>query len=322
MAVQTHDLPNWLYYAKQKPRYPKEWPNGAQIAVCFHIPLEVWSERPMTAKTPEASVGRRQGSSPVLPPEAEGKYDTVSISEHDYGGRVGVWRLLDLFSKYDLRATFLMQGGTVDRYPEAAREIFMRGHEVASRHYYQDVLPLLFSEEEEREHIQATTKKLLSLGFDRTKQGPVGFVASNGRFTEFTEKILIEEGYLWHSSYMNDDRPYCINVPVRGGHKPLVIIPLPIQTGVTDCHLYLNSRSNTPRQLFEFFVDEFEVLYGEGRDGRPAIINCIAHPFISGHAYAVKWWEQMIKHAMGFKNVWFATRSEIARHMLEKYPPE
>ena len=230
--------------------------------------------------------------------------------------------MLDLLDKYHIKATFLMQGSAVDRYPDAAREIFKKGHEVASRYYYQDVVPPLFTEEEEKLHIQETTKALMSLGFDREKQGPVGFVGSTGRFTEYTEKILMKEGYIWHSSYMNDDRPYCIKVPIGGGHKPLVIIPLNIQNAVQDDNVYLGGRCNAPSELFEFFRDEFEILYEEGKKGRPAIVNCICHPYIGGRPYVVKWWEQIIKYALGFTNVWFATRIEIARWMLDKYPPE
>ena len=319
MTLKKYDLPKWLHYFNQKPNYPKEWPNGAHIAIVVHVAFEVWSERPMTAKAPEAAFGR--GSSGPLPAEAEGKYDTMTILEHDYAGRVGVWRMLDLLGKYNIRGTFLMSGSAVDRYPDAAREIFSRGHEVASRHYYQDVLPPLFTENEEKAHIQKTTEALMSLGFDREKQGPVGFLGSIGRFTEYTEKILVQEGYIWHCGYMNDERPYCIKVPVDGGYKPLVIIPINIRNAVQDFSLYGNSRCNTPSELFEFFRDEFEILYEEGKNGRPAIVNCICHPFVGGRPYVVKWWEQMIKYALGFKNVWFATRMEIARWMLEKYPP-
>jgi peptidoglycan/xylan/chitin deacetylase (PgdA/CDA1 family) len=322
MPLTKHELPDWLYSFRQTPRYPDRFPDGAHVAVVMHIPFEVWSERPVTVKNPEAYVRHWQSSIPPLPAEAEGKYDTVSILEHDYGGRVGIWRMLDLLDKYDIKGTFLMQGAAADRYPNAVREIFQRGHEVGSRYYYQDVIPPLFSEDEEREHIRETTRALTSFGFDRQTQGPVGFVGSTGRFTQHTDRILVEEGYIWHSSYLNDDRPYCIKVPAGSGHKPLVAIPLSIINAVQDNNVYLGGRSNSPRELFDHFRDEFEVLYEEGKNGKPALINCICHPYIGGRPYVVKWWEEIIKYALGFPKVWITTRLAIARWMLENYPPE
>jgi hypothetical protein len=65
-----------------------------------------------------------------------------------------------------------------------------------------------------------------------------------------------------------------------------------------------------------------EVLYEEGKNGKPALINCICHPYIGGRPYVVKWWEEIIRYALGFPKVWFTTRLAIARWMLENYPPE
>src|SRR5690625_4450647 len=42
-------------------------------------------------------------------------------------------RLLELFARHDLRATFFVLGWVADRYPALVRDIAAQGHEVASQ---------------------------------------------------------------------------------------------------------------------------------------------------------------------------------------------
>ncbi len=44
-------------------------------------------------------------------------------------------RILDILDRYGVRATFFMIGVNVERYPEAAREVIARGHEVGNHTY-------------------------------------------------------------------------------------------------------------------------------------------------------------------------------------------
>lgn len=56
-------------------------------------------------------------------------------SDYDYGSRVGVWRLLDLFEDHSFPTTCYAVGMAFEKNPEVAKAFTQNGHEVASHAY-------------------------------------------------------------------------------------------------------------------------------------------------------------------------------------------
>ena len=77
-----------------------EWPNGARIAVSFVLNYEEGSESSILDGDPH---GETAGESPS--PVALGERDLANESFFEYGSRVGVWRILDLWDEYDVSGT-------------------------------------------------------------------------------------------------------------------------------------------------------------------------------------------------------------------------
>lgn len=50
----------------------------------------------------------------------------------EYGSRVGIWRLLDLFEKHDIRVTMYAVGLALEQNPPATQAMLEGGHEIAS----------------------------------------------------------------------------------------------------------------------------------------------------------------------------------------------
>lgn len=318
---EPYPLPDW--YSKRwmvKPAYPTKWPNGARIAVCVHVPLEVWSERPATANDGRAMIRSRQTSSWPIPNDALFKYDTMAMCEHDYGGRVGIWRMLDLLDKYQIKGSFPVTGAATVRYRDAVREIYRRGHEVLARGFYQEEVAIFMTPKEQKEDLERTTKALLSVasevGAKREKQGPLGHIASTGKWTPERDEMLSEQGYLYVSDIHNDDRPYCTRI----NGKPIVSVPLPdIGGAVQDNSFY---KGYTPHDIFGIFKDEFDYWYEQGGKGSPGMVTMICHPYLGGRAHVTMNWERMINYAMGHPHVWFPKRLDIARWTLKNWPPK
>src|SRR3974390_3218529 len=88
-----------------------KWPNGKRIAVSVTAMLETWSE----GKAPPYSVQ----ASPVK----SGVIDHAGIAWGSYGGKVGVYRLINLFRENGIRATFGVNGKCAELYPEAVAQI-------------------------------------------------------------------------------------------------------------------------------------------------------------------------------------------------------
>ena len=79
------------------------WPKGARIAVNFTADFD-------------AMLLRRLHNEPPM-----------QLAKGEFGGRVGVWRLIELFDAHDIKATIFTVGRICELYPRALEA----GHERA-----------------------------------------------------------------------------------------------------------------------------------------------------------------------------------------------
>src|SRR5271166_4322742 len=83
------------------------WPGGARIAVN------------MTADF-DAMLLRRLLNEPPM-----------QLAKGELGGRVGIWRLIELFDSHGIKATIFTPGRVCELYPRARRAAARSGHEIA-----------------------------------------------------------------------------------------------------------------------------------------------------------------------------------------------
>ena len=72
-------------------------------------------------------------------------------------------RVLDVLDQYHVKATFFMMGRNVERYPQVAREVLRRGHEIGNHSYSHPKL-ILMSPRRVRDEIERTDKLLRDIG--------------------------------------------------------------------------------------------------------------------------------------------------------------
>ena len=285
-----------------------KWPDNARLAVCFHSPFEAWSERQDPASNLYRSM---QADMPPLPPNATTKNDYTTASEHDYGGRVGVWRVLEMLKKYDLPSTFPTSGVTTERYPEAVKEIVRQGHELCAHNWEQDERAILMTRDEEDKMIVRCQDAFEKL----TGQRPVGWISAGGGHTDHTPSLLVKNGFVLHGDVMNDDTPYFY----EADGKTLIAIPVKRgRTGINDVHIIRGG--GNARELLQRFMDEFDLLYEEGAK-RPRMITAVMHMELQS-AQNNKPYEEMVKYAKRSKDVWFTNRIGIAKWLGENYLPK
>src|SRR5262249_24591118 len=68
-----------------------------------------------------------------------------------YGGRRGVWRLLDHLDMHGIKGSFLVSGSAAEYFPSAVKEIQARGHEIAAYGYSSDRILDALSPAEDKE---------------------------------------------------------------------------------------------------------------------------------------------------------------------------
>lgn len=106
--------------------------------------------------------------------------------------------ILDLLDKYNVRATFAVLGSVAEKHPELVKEIYDRGHEIASHAWSHKTLYELGKEAFEDEIIRS-----INLLHSITGERPVGFRApsfSIDNSTKWAFEILESNGFEYDAS--------------------------------------------------------------------------------------------------------------------------
>jgi peptidoglycan/xylan/chitin deacetylase (PgdA/CDA1 family) len=266
-----------------------EWPNRAKIAVSFFVGLESF-----------VKYSQYRGSGD--------RVDYASLAFGEYGGKVGIWRILDVFSKHNVKGTIDTNGLAAERYPDAVKELHDAGHEIVGHGWSNDVPPTALDEQEERRVIKRTLDTIASV----TGKRPVGWVSPAHLMTDKTFGLLVNEGIYWSGDLPGDDLPYHVDVL---GH-PLVIMPR--LDYANDLSLIFRPK-NSPSLFFECFKTAFDRMYAEGTEGSPKLIDALVHAHIGGRPNYIDMYEQCITYAKQFPDAWFCTKGEIAKWYLDRY---
>lgn len=277
-----------------------QWPGGARLALQFVLNVEEGAERTL--------LNGDDGSEDYLPelPGLQrrlGQRHYSAESLHDYGARVGFWRLLRLFEARGLPLTAFAAGRALELNPEAGAALAEQGHEVAGHGYrwidYRDV-----AAETERAHIARTCRLIAAT----TGQPPVGWYT--GRVSPNTRRLLVETGgFLYDSDAYDDERPYWLT---ENGQSHLVI---PYSLVTNDIRYLLSPGCATADDFLALLRAAFDGLWMEGQD-RPSLLSVGLHARISGHPARAVAVARFLDYAAGHDGVWICRRREIAEHWI------
>lgn len=288
-------------YGNRPPTGP--WPNGARLAISIVVNYEEGSERSFAMGDPDQESLTEWGAYP-FPPDIR---NLAMESMNEYGSRVAIWRLLDLFQATVVRTTFFACAVAFEQNPEVARAAVAAGHEICSHGYrWEEVFRL--SEDEERDHIRRAVAS-----FEQTcGKRPVGWYCRYGPSVR-TRRLVVEEGgFLYDSDAYNDDSPYFVTV---AGKRHLVV---PYTSDVNDIRFWLAPGFTTGDEFFAYLKESFDALYAEaGRYTRMMSIGL--HPRIIGRPGRIRSLRRFIEYAKQCPDVWFATREQIARAWLQQH---
>lgn len=228
-------------------------------------------------------------------------------SIYEYGSRVGVWRVLDLFRRYDVPLTVFGVAMAMERNP-AAIDAFLRAHHEVACHgwrwiNYQDV-----SVEVEREHM----RRAIDIHTKLTGERPFGWYT--GRSSPNTRRLVVEEGgFVYDADDYNDDLPW---YDTRYGRAQLVV---PYSLDTNDMRFATPQGFNFGEQFYQYLKDSFDVLYEEGRRA-PRMLSVGLHCRLVGRPGRLRALDKFLRYVRTKSKVWFARRIDIARHWLRHHP--
>jgi allantoinase len=287
-------------YGANPPRV--RWPSDARIAISLVVNYEEGSENLL-----QDGIGRRETVGEGLSQVPLDRRDLANESMFEYGSRVGVWRFMRIFAKHRVRATFFVCAVALERNPEVARAITEQGHDVCG-HGNRWEEYFLMDRESERKAIHDAY-----VSIERTTgQKPLGWYCRYGP-SESTRELVVEHGgFLYDSNAYNDDLPHYTMV---GDRKWLVV---PYTLTLNDSK-YWRGGYGTGEDLFQAAKETFDMLYEEG-ETTPKMMSLGLHCRIAGAPGRANGLDRFIAYARNHPGVWWAGRSDIAKHWLEAYP--
>ena len=273
-----------------RPDWFTEWPGGARMAVML-ILLHEWESVPAIARP--------------MPRGAHHTFDYLALGAREYGARFGIWRLLDVLDRQDVKATVITSGLVAELFPESVRQVKTRGHELATHGWDQSMHPPVFkSKDDERNSV---VKSVAALE-EAAQQRIVGYMSQGPRPTPHTLEICTDLGFVWTADYSDSDIPYVINV----NGKKIVSVGY-VMPNYTDNDLVPLGLDGGLKQL----QLAFDAGYEESR--RHPMKFCFAcHVHISGRPGMSKLLDQFIDYAKGHDGVRFYPCIDIANAWLER----
>lgn len=273
-------------------RRPKlTWPNGARVAVWIVPNIEFF---PLT---------RGLAGHPF---EAKGKAPTVRPwAQRDYGNRVGIWRIMDLLNKLELRASATLNADICIHHPEIVQAGAELGWEFLGHNETNSQRLTDMTAEEERRTIQTCVARIAETAGRR----PSGWLGAALAETWNTLEILIDEGFDYVADWTNDDQPYLMTL----GERQITSIPYSYEVNDSP---FLYYRNGTIDEFEKLIRRQFDVLYEEGQQSGRVMAICL-HPFIIGVPHRIKGLESALRYIKSHDAVWFATGDEIVRHYAQ-----
>jgi allantoinase len=271
-------------------RPPVTWPGNARIAL-WVTPILQWFPLNMTA-TPFLAPG---GLTMPYP-------DYRHYTNRDYGNRVGIFRLLELIDRYQLKASVMLNAAVAERYPSLVRELTSRNLELVAHGVD---MGQLHHSGLSREDESALVKTALETIKKVSGHSVTGWHSPGRSQSWHTLDILAEQGIEYCCDWANDDMPYEMNA---GGRK-ILAMPLAHENGD---RVILQDYRHTEEQWLEQIKDQFDVLYREAERYGGRVMSLPLHAWIMGVPYRTTYVREALEYMLARDGVWVATGEQIA----------
>lgn len=261
-------------------------PGNARIAVWFIVNVEEWAiERPMPRQVLTPPMGNS-----LLP-------DLPNWAWHEYGMRVGIWRIFDALANRDLRATMAVNGHVIDSYTRVAEQARALDWEFMGHGYVQRPMHQL---DDQRAQIDATVSSIR----DFTGRGPRGWESPGLTETESTLDHLRAAGIDYVANWPIDDLPSELHT----AHGPMLQVPYTLETN----DIVVHAVQHLPSDAFmNRCIAQFDRLWQDGAT-QPRVMAISLHPYLSGVPHRIGYLEKAIDHIRAHDGVAWMTGEEIA----------
>lgn len=260
-------------------------PGGARMAVWTIVNVENWD----CAKAMPRTVLSAPMGKPLVP-------DLPNWAWHEYGMRVGFWRIYDCLTKLGVIPTMALNGIVCENYPRIADAAKEAEWEFMGHGYVQGPMHHL---DDQRDAIRRTID---AIG-DFTGKPPRGWESPGLSETDDTIDILADEGIEYVADWVIDDQP-CRIATETGS---MISVPYTLETNDIPIFALQNRPSDA---MLKRTIDQFEQLYLES-ETVTRIMAISVHSFLSGVPHRIGYLRQIYEHTLDRPGVVMMTGEEI-----------
>ena len=274
-----------LVFSAIAERPPLVLPHGARLVVWVIVNVEEWDIRqtmPRTVISPPA------GGSPMP--------DIPNWAWHEYGNRVGFWRMLEVFDDFSIPAVLAINGSAIAAYAPIARAAHERDWEFIGHGFTQRNMQAI---ENEAHDIARTSEAIAKF----TGRRPLGWLGPGLTETWSTPDLLAEAGYGYVCDWVLDDQPVVLKT--RTG----AIVNIPYTQECNDVAMML-IQHHKASEYADRAIDQFTQLTHDARDSA-RVMALVVHPYIMGAPHRLKYFRRAIEHIKGSGCALFWTGAQI-----------
>ena len=283
-----------ISYSPISERPPLVLPSGARMVVWTIVNVEEWDidqTMPRTVLTPPA------GGSPSP--------DIPNWAWHEYGNRVGFWRMLEVLDALQIKAVLAINGSAIHSYEAISRAALERGWEFMGHGFTQRNMQKVA---DERDDIAKTTRVIQEF----TGRRPRGWLGPGLTETWETPDLLSEDGYDYVCDWVLDDQPVVLKT--RG--RPIVNVPYTQECNDVAMMLIQHHQGI---EYYQRARDQFDQLYADSRD-TARIMALVVHPYIMGAPHRLKYYRRILEEIRAHDDVLFWTGEQIFDWYLGQRP--
>ena len=268
-----------------------DWPGGKRLAVYFGLNIEHFS------------FGEGLGHTPTNPGTQP---DVRNYSWRDYGLRVGIWRIFELFEEFGLPMCHLMNTAIYDYAPQIPEKIRARGDEFVGHGRTNSEEQGAYSEAEEAALIAEATQAFRA----HEQEGPGGWMGPWISESLHTPDLLKENGYKYIMDWSADDQPFWMKT--RAG--PILSIPYHIEINDSPAQL---SRRHTADDFTRMVTVHFDEQMRQSAK-QPLVFSLALHTFVVGQPYRLAGLRDILSHIVNHPDadrIWFTRPRDIHAHV-------
>lgn len=245
-------------------------PESARMVVWLIVNIEHWS---IANSMPRTVLSPPMGQ-PLQP-------DLPNWAWHEYGMRVGFWRIFDALNQRKIIPTLATNGIVCTSYPRVAEAGLQKGWEMMGHGYIQGPMHKLPNQLESIEQTIEAIKKF-------SGKAPVGWESPGLTENDETIDHLSQAGIEYVADWVLDDQPVWIQA------KPNSVLSVPYTVELNDIPMML-LQGNRADEMLRRGIDQFERLWSDS-ESNPRVMALSVHAYITGVAHRITYFEKLLDY--------------------------